>query len=390
MDPDHISIRRAHMWTVIGIILGLAVIVWAAFIFTEKAPVLSSAYSIGVTTDDTPNFEFVSSKAGTISYSGDCKSSITQAVEGKNTIAFNSLSDGTHSNCGITVTSGDKTSTVLNVIKFTVDKTSPSTTADLNGYSTGNLARSVTITLSCSDSASGCSGDVHYKINSGTEQRGSTVMLSSEGTYTVEYWSKDNAGNEETHKKISNIKIYSREPDVTIDTKSGTYDQSFDLKYSPAYEDDTCYYTINGGSEKEKGDCSGVFNDVSFSSDGTYVLMVYEVTEMGKSDKSNSITIDWNTGGPSVSITFPESGEEYTKDDDGDRKIKIDADSDAETCEYSTDGDDWDEFDDCDNTGVTLSDIFDTDDDKQKLYVRAVDEDGNEGDEVSVKFYYTD
>ena len=61
------------------------------------------------TIDTTPNYTFSSTKAGTITYGGSCSSSTTIAIAGNNTITLNTLSDGTYSNCTITVTdnSGD-------------------------------------------------------------------------------------------------------------------------------------------------------------------------------------------------------------------------------------------------------------------------------------------
>jgi len=61
------------------------------------------------TIDTTPNYTFSSSKAGTITYGGSCSSSTTVAIAGNNTITLNTLSNGTYSDCTITVTdnSGD-------------------------------------------------------------------------------------------------------------------------------------------------------------------------------------------------------------------------------------------------------------------------------------------
>ena len=56
------------------------------------------------TIDTTPNYTFSSSKVGTITYGGSCSSSTTIAIAGNNTITLNTLSDGTYSNCTITVT----------------------------------------------------------------------------------------------------------------------------------------------------------------------------------------------------------------------------------------------------------------------------------------------
>ena len=56
------------------------------------------------TTDTTPIYTFSSTKAGAITYGGSCSSSTTVAVAGNNTITLNTLSDGTYSDCTITVT----------------------------------------------------------------------------------------------------------------------------------------------------------------------------------------------------------------------------------------------------------------------------------------------
>ena len=56
------------------------------------------------TNDSTPDYTFSSTEAGTITYGGPCSSSTTIAVVGNNTITLNTLSDGTYSDCTITVT----------------------------------------------------------------------------------------------------------------------------------------------------------------------------------------------------------------------------------------------------------------------------------------------
>ena len=65
---------------------------------SEVTPVITP------TIDTTPNYTFSSTKAGTITYGGDCSSSTTVAVAGNNTITLNTLVDGTYSDCKITVT----------------------------------------------------------------------------------------------------------------------------------------------------------------------------------------------------------------------------------------------------------------------------------------------
>lgn len=83
---------------------------------------------------------------------------------------------------------------------FKVDNTAPvttETTGNLGTWKTANF----TITLSCSDSGSGCSapGKTQYKIGSGNwTDYSDTIAFSTEGNNTFDYNSIDAAGNIET------------------------------------------------------------------------------------------------------------------------------------------------------------------------------------------------
>ena len=69
------------------------------------APTLAEVTAVTTPTNDTtPNYTFSSDEAGTIIYGGSCSSITTSAISGNNTITLVALSDGTYSNCTITVT----------------------------------------------------------------------------------------------------------------------------------------------------------------------------------------------------------------------------------------------------------------------------------------------
>ncbi len=89
------------------------------------APVISQTTSVTTPTNDTtPNYTFTTDEAGTITYGGSCSSATTSATVGANTITFNTLADGTYSNCTITVTdAASNVSSALAVTAFTVDAT---------------------------------------------------------------------------------------------------------------------------------------------------------------------------------------------------------------------------------------------------------------------------
>ncbi|MDD5770067.1 MAG: DUF5011 domain-containing protein, partial [Candidatus Gracilibacteria bacterium] len=90
--------------------------------------------------DITPNYIFTSDEAGLITYSGSCSSVTSSAIIGPNTVTFNTLPEGTYSDCSIIVTDfANNISNTLNVSTFTIDTTSPILT--LNG--SGNLTQEV-------------------------------------------------------------------------------------------------------------------------------------------------------------------------------------------------------------------------------------------------------
>ena len=86
------------------------------------APIVAEVSAIATPTNDsTPDYTFSSTEAGTITYGGSCSSSTTIAVAGDNTITLNTLSEGTYSDCTITVTDSEgNISSYHTISSFTV------------------------------------------------------------------------------------------------------------------------------------------------------------------------------------------------------------------------------------------------------------------------------
>ena len=86
------------------------------------APIVAEVSAISPPTNDsTPDYTFSSTEAGTITYGGSCSSSTTIAVAGDNTITLNTLSEGTYSDCTISVTgSTGNVSSSQTITSFTV------------------------------------------------------------------------------------------------------------------------------------------------------------------------------------------------------------------------------------------------------------------------------
>ncbi len=108
---------------------------------------------------------------------------------------------------------GNSASTSVDDIN--VDKTNPVTTDNVDGLWHNS---SVTVTLTCSDSMSGCD-KTYYSTNGATPTTllsGNSFTLNSEGVYTIKYYSVDKAGNAESIKTAANqVKIDTTKPVIT-------------------------------------------------------------------------------------------------------------------------------------------------------------------------------
>jgi len=151
----------------------------SSFTIDTIRPSLSQVTAVTTPTgDNTPDYTFSSSKAGTITYGGSCSSSTTTATVDNNTITFSALADNTYIGCTISVTdNASNTSDNLTVNSFTVDATPP-TLGEVTRVSTpdndstpnyifrSNEAGTITYGGSCSSSTTAASvGDNTITFN---------------------------------------------------------------------------------------------------------------------------------------------------------------------------------------------------------------------------------
>ena len=133
------------------------------------APTLSQVTAVTTPTKvTTPSYAFSSNESGTISYGGSCSSGTTSASSGTNSISFNTLSEGSYSNCTITITdSARNASSALSVNTFVVDTTapslsqvtavtSPSTETTPSYVFSSNDSGTISYTGSCTSSTTSC------------------------------------------------------------------------------------------------------------------------------------------------------------------------------------------------------------------------------------------
>lgn len=164
----------------------------AGFVVSEITPVSTP------TNNTAPSYTFNSTEAGTITYGGDCSSATTAATAGDNTITFNTLSAGTHSNCTIYVTDvSSNQSNTLSVTAFTIDLTAPTissitTTLASGTYSAG---QAIPITVNFSKIVTS-SGNVTVTLNT-TPSRNCTFTVSNSTSGSCTYTTQ--SGDTATH-----------------------------------------------------------------------------------------------------------------------------------------------------------------------------------------------
>ncbi|HYF05148.1 MAG TPA: peptidoglycan-binding protein [Patescibacteria group bacterium] len=86
-------------------------------------PQISQIYPVPTPSQTaTPIYTFYSTTAGTATYVGDCTTNSSAVAVGTNTVVFNTLAEGDHSNCALTVKdSAGATSNTLFIPEFTIE-----------------------------------------------------------------------------------------------------------------------------------------------------------------------------------------------------------------------------------------------------------------------------
>jgi large repetitive protein len=184
------------------------------------APLLLEVTAVTTPTDDnTPNYTFSSTEAGTITYGGSCSSSTTSAISGNNTITLVSLSEGTYSNCTITVTdSAGNVSNSLEITSFTVD-TAP-VIAEINAVTTPTDDNTPNYTFSSTEAGTiTYGGSCSSSTTSATSGNNTiTLVALSDGTYsTCTIIVTDSTGNVSNTLTITSF---------TVDTTDNTTSSS--------------------------------------------------------------------------------------------------------------------------------------------------------------------
>jgi len=192
---------------------------------------------------------------------------------------------------------------------LSVDITAPKTSDNYDG-----LWHKVdfTITLTASDGTGSGVAQTYYKINDGPTKtvsaNGQPQITVESATNKLEYWSVDNAGNEESHHTLTTIKL-DKTPPVTTKTLEGTKGTNdwyiSDVTVTLSAFDATSgvkeiHYILDSGTEIV---VSGDTTTFTISTDGTHSLEHWAVDNAGNEENHVTQNIMIDKTPPVVTLT---------------------------------------------------------------------------------------
>jgi hypothetical protein len=233
-------------------------------------------------------------------------SAVTIDTQGDHTVTFWSVD-----NAGNTE--------ALNTTHVRLDNVDPSTTLALDPTSPdgahGWYVSTPSFTLTPSDATSGLAS-TSYDLDGGSAQSYSSPVPVPDGQHTVDYWSVDNAGNEESHHTTATIKVDTVDPTGAItapgdgDNRRETIAVSSDSADGTSGVDSALFQRSphNAGSWTDIGsaDTSSPFSvdlDTTLLTDGLYDVRVVTTDDAGRTHTSALVTFRVDNTPPTVTPT---------------------------------------------------------------------------------------
>lgn len=225
--------------------------------------------------------------------------------------AFTVSGDGTHT---VEYRSQDRAGNweLANVLLLAIDTLPPVTSNSVvcatpggGGWCRGD----VSVTLSASDATSGVGG-TYYRVNGAWVAYTGPVVFNTDGTYTVEYYSVDVAGNQESPRSV----VVRR--DVTSPTTSATPSGTAGnggwwrspVQISLSATDNasgvaSTQYRVDGGAWQAYSEAFTV------SGDGTHTVEYRSTDVAGNQENPRSLTIRIDTAPPVSILSTPTAGQ---------------------------------------------------------------------------------
>ena len=207
----------------------------------------------------------------------------------------------------------------INSQREILDNTPPETTLEVGSpsYTDGGntyITSATLLTLSASDGTGSGVLVTKYRVNTGpwTTYTGAFTITGSDGAYTIEYYSVDNLGNEETPKSLMVI-LDNTPPETSLTVGSPQYVDGVNLYVSSttpftlSASDgagsgvNRIEYRVNGGAWTTYTDPFTISGP-----DGTYVIEYRSVDNLGNEETPKSVTVILDATPPAISIVSPE------------------------------------------------------------------------------------
>jgi len=203
------------------------------------------------------------------------------------------------------------------IVTSAVDLAPPTTTHDYDGHW---HTTDFTITLTAADTISGVA-DTYYKLNDGPTKtilvEGHPFVTTESASNKLEYWSIDNAANEETHHILMGIKLDKTAPTGSIIINNGEmYTNSTSVALTLTATDATSdvyqvRYSNDATWDTEVWETASATQTWTLlTGDGTKTVYCQVKDNAGLISSTCSDTIILDTALPAVSITDPVSGYE--------------------------------------------------------------------------------
>ena len=207
-----------------------------------------------------------------------------------------------------------------------IDTAAPSTTDDSATVGSAWTNQSKTVTLTPADA--GTVAATYYTTDGSNpttaSAKGTSVVLTNAGTYTVKYFSVDAAGNVEAVKTAGTpIRIDKTAPVTTDNTASigngwKNVTQTVTLNPTDAGGSGAAvtYYTTDGSTPTT---ASAQGTSIPLSAAGTYSIKYFSVDAAGNAEavKTAGTQIRIDTAAPTNTMTFPVNGKRYNATDVG-------------------------------------------------------------------------
>ena len=199
------------------------------------------------------------------------------------------------------------------------DEAMPITSHDYDGlWHTEDFA----ITLTATDDISGVA-EIYYKINGKPTQTvavdGQPMITSESASNMLEFWSIDNAGNEETHHILGGIKLDKTVPTGSVIINDGdTYANAYAVSHSATLT--LTAADVTSGVFQVRLSDDGLWDTEAWvtasitktwalpTGDGTKTVYYQVKDNAGLISSAYSDTIILDTKSPTVSMTYPVSG----------------------------------------------------------------------------------